>query len=136
MSDLSQLNFSSSRPLTLGVELELQLVSLRDYDLTRAATDLLSGLRYDDRFGEVKLEITESMIEINSRPRIDVTGIAIDLDGLREVLVTSLYVDFDYGIVIAIFASHAERHSPLLMASLRNLWEATVRPGGDDRGQR
>lgn len=88
MSDLSQLNFSSSRPLTLGVELELQLVSLRDYDLTRAATDLLSGLRYDDRFGEVKLEITESMIEINSRPRIDVTGIATDLDGLREVLVT------------------------------------------------
>ncbi|MBS0371708.1 MAG: glutamate--cysteine ligase [Proteobacteria bacterium] len=88
MSDLSKLNFTSSRPLTLGVELELQLVSLRDFDLTRAATDLLSGLRYDDRFGEVKLEITESMIEINSRPRIDVTGIAIDLDGLREVLVT------------------------------------------------
>ncbi len=31
--------FAPSQPLTLGVELELQLVSLRDYDLTRAATD-------------------------------------------------------------------------------------------------
>ena len=61
MSDLSKLSFTSSRPLTLGVELELQLVSLRDYDLTRAATDLLAGLQYDDRFGEIKLEITESM---------------------------------------------------------------------------
>lgn len=88
MSNLSQLSFSSSRPLTLGVELELQLVSLRDYDLTRAATDLLAGLQYDDRFGEVKLEITESMIEVNSRPRLDATAIAADLDGLRDVLVT------------------------------------------------
>ena len=87
MSDLSRLHFTSSRPLTLGVELELQLVSLRDYDLTRAATDLLGGLRYDDRFGEIKLEITESMIEVNSRPRQDVTAIAADLDGLRQVLV-------------------------------------------------
>lgn len=88
MSDLSSLSFTPSRPLTLGVELELQLVSLRDYDLTRAATDLLAGLHYDDRFGEIKLEITESMIEVNSRPRQDVTAIAMDLDGLREVLVT------------------------------------------------
>lgn len=56
MSDLSRLHFTSSRPLTLGVELELQLISLRDYDLTRAATDLLGGLRYDDRFGEIKLD--------------------------------------------------------------------------------
>ena len=72
MSDLSQLRFTPSRPLTLGVELELQLVSLRDYDLTRAATDLLGGLRYDDRFGEIKLEITESMIEINTQARASV----------------------------------------------------------------
>lgn len=49
---------------------------------------------------------------------------------------TSLYVDFDYGTVIAVFASHAERHSPLLMASLRNLWEEAARPGGTDSGHR
>ena len=49
---------------------------------------------------------------------------------------TSLYVDFDYGMVIAVFASHAERQSPLLMASLRNVWEELVRPGRGDGGQR
>lgn len=32
--------FKHSQPLTLGVELELQLLSLRDFDLTRGATDL------------------------------------------------------------------------------------------------
>ena len=53
--------FKHSLPLTLGVELELQLVSPRDFDLTRAATDLLGSIDYDGRFGEIKLEITESM---------------------------------------------------------------------------
>lgn len=87
MSDLAGLRFASSRPLTLGVELELQLVSLRDYDLTRAATDLLASLPGDDSHGEVKLEITESMIEVNSKPRQDIAGIAADLEGLRALLV-------------------------------------------------
>lgn len=49
---------------------------------------------------------------------------------------TSLYVDFDHGTVIAVFASHAERHSPLLMASLRNLWEETALQGGTENGKR
>ncbi|MDD3355183.1 YbdK family carboxylate-amine ligase, partial [Zoogloea sp.] len=88
MSDLSGLAFTPSLPLTLGVELELQLVSPRDYDLTRAATDLLGGLHHDGRCGDVKLEITESMIEINTCPREDVEAIATDLDGLRALLVT------------------------------------------------
>jgi glutamate---cysteine ligase / carboxylate-amine ligase len=109
MSDLSKLSFTPSRPLTLGVELELQLVSLRDYDLTRAATDLLSGLRYDDRFGEVKLEITESMIEVNSKPRVDVTAIATDLDGLREVLVAHCERN---NIAICGGGTHAFHHWP------------------------
>ena len=78
--------FSHSEPFTLGVELELQLVSRRDFDLTRGATDLLAGLEYDGRFGEIKLEITESMIEISTMPQSTVDGIASDLGGLREML--------------------------------------------------
>ena len=49
---------------------------------------------------------------------------------------TSLYIDFDYGTVVAVFASHADRHSPLLMTSLRNLWAEVARPGGSDSAQR
>lgn len=78
--------FRESRPLTLGVELELQLVSLRDYDLTRAATDLLAGEKNDTSQGEIKLEITESMIEISTQPQSTVDGIASDLAGLRDIL--------------------------------------------------
>ncbi|MBS1197389.1 MAG: Enzymatic protein of unknown function [Proteobacteria bacterium] len=80
--------FKQSSPLTLGVELELQLLSQRDFDLTRAATDLLGSMDYDGRFGEIKLEITESMIEVSTLPRATVDGIASDLDGLRQTLIT------------------------------------------------
>ena len=79
--------FKHSQPLTLGVELELQLLSQRDFDLTRGATDLLGSINYDERFGEIKLEITESMIEVSSLARETVDGIAADLEGLRQTLV-------------------------------------------------
>ena len=62
-------DFKDSAAFSLGVELELQLVSKRDFDLTRGATDLLGSLDYDERFGEIKLEITESMIEISTLAR-------------------------------------------------------------------
>ncbi len=78
--------FKDSAALSLGVELELQLVSKRDFDLTRGATDLLGSLDYDERFGEIKLEITESMIEISTLARSTVDGIAGDLGGLRDTL--------------------------------------------------
>ncbi|MDR3299673.1 MAG: glutamate--cysteine ligase [Candidatus Accumulibacter sp.] len=85
MSD--DLEFHDSEPLTLGVELELQLLTTRDYDLTRGATDLLRVTRHDGSNGDVKLEITESMIEINTQTRASVDGIAADLDALRGLLV-------------------------------------------------
>lgn len=86
MSDENLEVFKESAPLSLGVELELQLVSLRDFDLTRGATDLLDSLDYDGRFGEIKLEITESMIEISTQAQLTVDGIAADLAGLRDTL--------------------------------------------------
>ena len=36
--------FTASEPLTMGVELELQLVSLSDFDLAAASPDLLDLL--------------------------------------------------------------------------------------------
>ena len=78
--------FKKSAPLTLGVELELQLLSSRDFDLTRAATDLLGAIDYDGRFGEIKLEITESMIEVSTLARSSVDEISNDLTGLKNTL--------------------------------------------------
>ena len=79
--------FKQSQPLTLGVELELQLLSQRDFDLTRGATDLLGSMDYDGSYGDIKLEITESMIEVSTGARDTADGIASDLEGLRQKLV-------------------------------------------------
>ena len=60
------LSFKSSQALTLGVELELQLVNTRDFNLAPDADDLLRRAADDVHAGELKPEITQSMIEINS----------------------------------------------------------------------
>jgi glutamate---cysteine ligase / carboxylate-amine ligase len=63
---MEPLIFTASEPLTIGVELELQVVNTRDYNLTRGAPDLLAGLAKVSLPGAVKPEIAESMIELNS----------------------------------------------------------------------
>ena len=82
--------FKQSQPLTLGVELELQLLSQRDFDLTRGATDLLGSMDYDGSYGDIKLEITESMIEVSTGARDTADGIADvflqDFVGFLDVL--------------------------------------------------
>ncbi len=59
-----RLDFIPSTPLTLGVELELQIVNRRDYNLSRGATDLMRLIEKQGPVGDIKPEITEGMIEI------------------------------------------------------------------------
>jgi carboxylate-amine ligase len=58
--------FSTSKPLTLGVELELQIVGTYDYDLSPGAADLLRMMKPRKIPGDVKPEITDSMIELST----------------------------------------------------------------------
>jgi carboxylate-amine ligase len=58
--------FASSRPLTLGVELELQIVNTQDYDLAPHAADLMRLMARRKIPGDVKPEITRSMIELST----------------------------------------------------------------------
>ena len=60
------LEFKTSEALTFGVELELMVLNTRDYNLARGAPDLLARLEKAKLPSEVKPEITESMIEVNS----------------------------------------------------------------------
>ena len=60
------LEFAASESLTFGVELELMVLNTHDFNLSRGAADLLARLDKVDLAGEVKPEITESMIELNS----------------------------------------------------------------------
>lgn len=60
------LPFNYSSPLSIGLELEFQIINPLTYDLIGRAKDLIrsiSGSKYND---VIKPEITQSMIEINS----------------------------------------------------------------------
>ncbi len=56
--------FSSSASLTMGVELELQIVNAYDFDLCSSADDLLELLGRKPFPGVVTPEMTQSMIEV------------------------------------------------------------------------
>jgi carboxylate-amine ligase len=58
--------FKTSASLSLGVELELQLINLANFDLTPASPDLLHLLKKQGFAGNYTPEITESMIEIST----------------------------------------------------------------------
>lgn len=79
--------FKSSAPLTLGVELELQLVSLSDFDLVNASQDMLELLGRRPFPGTVVPEITESMIEISTDVHTRHAGLLSQLGAIRDALV-------------------------------------------------
>ena len=58
--------FHQSEPLTLGVELELQLLNTHDYDLAPYAADMLRLMHKIPLPGSVVPEMTNSMIEVST----------------------------------------------------------------------
>jgi carboxylate-amine ligase len=78
--------FAQSESLTMGVELELQLVSLSDFDLVAASPDMLELLGRAPFPGNVTPEITESMIEINSSVHTRHGELLAELRAIRDTL--------------------------------------------------
>ena len=81
-----ELEFQPSHSFSVGVELELQILNSRDYNLARDAGDLLALLRKMPHPGEVKPEITESMIELNSSVHHRHETLITELARIRDTL--------------------------------------------------
>jgi len=81
--------FKTSASLTLGVELELQLVSLSDFDLVDASPDMLELLGRQRFPGTVVPEITESMIEVSTDIQTEHGGLLAQLVQIRDALVAA-----------------------------------------------
>lgn len=79
--------FASSTPFSIGVELELQVLNTRDYNLTPGAPDLLAGLAKIKLPGAVKPEIAESMIELNSGVTMRHAELVEQLGEMRDTVV-------------------------------------------------
>ncbi|POT58281.1 glutamate--cysteine ligase [Citrobacter amalonaticus] len=66
-------DFHVSEPFTLGIELEMQVVNPPGYDLSQGSSVLIAALKDRVTAGEVKHDITESMLEM-------ATGVCHNID--------------------------------------------------------
>src|SRR5258708_9654751 len=83
------LDFKRSEPLSLGVELELMVLNTHDYNLVRGAPDLVARVEKVELEGEVKPEITESMIEVNSSVNTRYEELLGELRDVRDAIVVA-----------------------------------------------
>ena len=80
------MEFTPSPALSVGVELEVQILNSRDFDLARDAGDLLALLEKTPTSGAVKPEITESMVELNSSIHKSHDTLVAELRALRDTI--------------------------------------------------
>ena len=80
----AEMQFRPSKELSVGVELELQIINPRDYDLARDAADLIGLLEKTPHPGAVKPEITESMVELNSSIHREHDTLVAELRTIRD----------------------------------------------------
>ena len=81
--------FQKSDALSLGVELELQLVNTHDYDLAPYAEDMLRLMKKIPLPGAVVPEMTSSMIEISTGVCQSPSEVLGQLSQVRDALVKS-----------------------------------------------
>ncbi len=84
---IPELAFKQSAALTMGVELELQIIDRRTGDLTRGASDLIQLVERRKHPGDIKPEITESMIEISTSVHTDFGALRDELRSIRNAVV-------------------------------------------------
>ncbi|WP_233234355.1 YbdK family carboxylate-amine ligase [Bordetella sp. LUAb4] len=83
---MEQIPFVPSAPNTLGIELELQLIDPRSFDLTAASDELLAQMANHPIADRVKPEITRSMIELNSSVHTHPLDLLAEMREMRSAL--------------------------------------------------
>ncbi|MBA3661516.1 MAG: glutamate--cysteine ligase [Gammaproteobacteria bacterium] len=78
--------FKENKDLTLGVELELQLIDLQHFNLAMEAKDFLRRVGERNHTGKMIPEITQSMIELNSSVHESYSTLVQELRELRDIL--------------------------------------------------
>jgi carboxylate-amine ligase len=99
--------FTVSQPLSLGVELELQLLGTHDFDLAPQAEDLLRVTAKHSGAWDIKPEITRSMIEIGTSVQREHGSLLAELRDMREQLARA---GRKLNIAVAGGGTHAFQH--------------------------
>lgn len=79
-------DFHVSEPFTLGIELEMQVVNPPGYDLSRDSSMLIDAVKNKITTGEVKHDITESMLELATDVCRDINRAAGQFSAMQKVV--------------------------------------------------
>lgn len=79
-------DFHVSDPYTLGIELEMQVVTPPGYDLSQDSSTLIAAVKDQVSAGEVKHDITESMLEIATDVCHNIDQAAAQLSAMQQVI--------------------------------------------------
>lgn len=79
-------DFHVSDPLTLGIEVELQVVNPPGYDLSQDSSRLIDAMKSQVTGGEVKHDITESMLEIATGVCRDIHQAAHQFSAMQQII--------------------------------------------------
>ncbi|HRE18035.1 MAG TPA: YbdK family carboxylate-amine ligase [Rhodocyclaceae bacterium] len=100
--------FKSSRPLSLGIELELQILDTYDYDLTPMANDLLYWVsRHPDHPGNIVPEMTQGMIELSTGIHHSHATLVEELRAIRDFLGRAC---LELNLALSGGGTHASQH--------------------------
>src|SRR3990167_3127400 len=84
--NMKNLDFKKNNELTIGIELELQLINLQSFNLAMEAKDFLRRLSKRNCPGEIKPEIMQSMLEINSSVHTSYDSLLTELREIRDII--------------------------------------------------
>ena len=79
-------DFHVSAPFTLGIELELQVVTPPGYDLSQEASAIIEDVKGQFSVGEAKHDITESMLEITTGICRDINHATAQLGAIHQAV--------------------------------------------------
>lgn len=79
-------DFHVSEPFTLGIELELQVVNPPGYDLSQDSSRLIDAVKAQVKAGEVKHDITQSMLEIATGVCRDINQAAHQFSTMQQII--------------------------------------------------
>ncbi|VEB38938.1 glutamate-cysteine ligase [Legionella sainthelensi] len=99
-SERGEIYFKSNGVLTLGVEIELQLINAKDYNLCSRATEVLNATAHLEK---IKPEFYLSTIEVNTDKCIAVQEVEEDL---HKTLASLQLATKELGILFATTGSH------------------------------
>lgn len=80
------LPFNASKPFTIGVELEIQIINRENNDLVGLIENILQQQKNDAYNKQIKPEVTQSMLEINSSAHNTPQDLLVELINIRDSL--------------------------------------------------